>query len=64
MREDVLSHPRLIEVLKKMQEVSMSRPQPYEIKGDQSHMIITRRRPLPAEAQARLGEPFLKKKKT
>ncbi|SEA60541.1 hypothetical protein SAMN05216411_11431 [Nitrosospira multiformis] len=48
----------------KMQEVSMSRPQPYEIKGDQSHMIITRRRLLSAEAQARPGEAFLKKKKT
>lgn len=55
MKESVFSNPRLISVLKKMAEVSRSRPQPYEITGDSRHMIISRRKAPIENGQAALA---------
>jgi hypothetical protein len=55
MKESVFSNPRLISVLKKMAEVSRSRPQPYEITGDSRHMIISRRKPTVENGQTTLA---------
>lgn len=53
MDENIFSNPRLIHLLKQMQDVSRSRPQPYEIKGNESHMTIAQRKPLAREEQVR-----------
>jgi hypothetical protein len=48
----VFSNPRLIELLKKMQEVSRSPAQPYEIKENGSHVIVARRKPNVSQERA------------
>lgn len=41
----IFSDPRLIDLFKQMQEVTQFANKPYAIRGDQSHMVISRRKP-------------------
>jgi hypothetical protein len=43
--DSIYSDPRLIALLKKMQNVNSVTSQPYEIKKDGSHVVVSRRKP-------------------
>jgi hypothetical protein len=51
----IFSDPRLINLFKKMQEVTQSATKPYAIRGDKSHMVISRRKPavLPSDGNTK-----------